>query len=504
MADPVTITIAVKAAIAAATDKRTWKAVGVLIAAILTPFILIIVMITSLLSGTANHNNTAVQLSFHGGVISGQVPEDYRQYIEDMRESFSELDEAIVEIIPMIEDGSLDSTQVKAVFYSLYFGTESLRMNANDYRSFADCFVRYEERDRTCTDENGTEYEETYTVAVPLVSLPQIYANLENTLGRQITYENQANASEIYYRALYGTGAPGEGDGFDMWSDWLPEQIEDLAYDLPVGETGAQAVRLALSRLGDPYSQELRGQGDFTDCSYLVQWVYRQLGEKLPGTAAEQGKYCVNNGLTIPKSNLAPGDLVFWSHKVNGRYLNITHVGIYAGDGKVVDASSSRGKVVYRSLFDANQQVLYARPYAQASAGTSASGLISPLGSGWRSMVTSEFGGRTDPITGEWSGHSGLDLGAAKGTAIRAAKAGTVKTVSYGSSGYGYHVTIDHGGGLVTLYGHCSELLVTQGQMVKAGEIVAKVGSTGRSTGNHLHFEVRVNGVAKNPRKYLP
>ena len=78
-----------------------------------------------------------------------------------------------------------------------------------------------------------------------------------------------------------------------------------------------------------------------------MQWVYKKLGVNLPGTAAAQGKYCVDNGLTIPKSSLAPGDLVFWSHKPNGRFMNITHVGIYAGDGKVVDASSSKGQVVY-------------------------------------------------------------------------------------------------------------------------------------------------------------
>ena len=123
---------------------------------------------------------------------------------------------------------------------------------------------------------------------------------------------------------------------------------------------------------------------------------------------------------------------------------------------------------------------------------------------GLHSMVTSEFGGRTDPITGAWAGHSGIDLGASKGTSIRAAQAGTVKTVVYGSTGYGYYLTIDHGGGLVTLYGHCSQILVREGQTVKAGETVAKVGSTGRSTGNHLHFEVRVNGVKQNPRSYLP
>lgn len=502
MADPATIILAVKATIAAATDKRTWKAIGVIIAAILTPFILIIIMITSLLSGTASHNNTAVQLSFHGGVISGQVPEDYRQYIIDMRSAFSELDTAIGQITPMIEDGSLDSTQVKAIFYSLYFGSDSLR--GIDYQAFADCFVRYEECTRTVKNDDGSESEETYTVAVPLTSLPEVYANLENALGKTITYENQANATEIYYRAMYGTGAPSEIDGSDLWEGWSPEQLADLYYDLPVGETGLKAVQLAKTRLGDPYSQELRGTGNYTDCSYLVQWVYRQLSVKLPGTAAEQGKYSVNNGLTISKSDLAPGDLVFWSYEPNGRYLNITHVGIYAGDGMVVDASSSKGKVVYRNLFDSDKQVLYARPYATSTGKTSSSGLISPLGSGWRSMVTSEFGGRTDPITGAWSGHTGLDLGAAKGTSIWAAMGGTIQTVAYDSTGYGYHLTIDHGGGMVTLYGHCSQILVAEGQKVKAGDMIAKVGSTGRSTGNHLHFEVIINGVKKNPRNYLP
>ncbi|WP_330590641.1 M23 family metallopeptidase [Lacrimispora defluvii] len=164
---------------------------------------------------------------------------------------------------------------------------------------------------------------------------------------------------------------------------------------------------------------------------------------------------------------------------------------------------SSNFSTYIEALIQQKRALGYARPYAEAPE-ASASGLISPLGKSWRSMVTSEFGGRTDPLTGAWAGHSGIDLGASKGTSIRAAQAGTVKTVVYGSTGYGYYLTIDHGGGLVTLYGHCSEILVREGQTVKAGETVAKVGSTGRSTGNHLHFEVRVNGVKQNPRNYLP
>lgn len=502
MADPATITAAAKAAAAVLSDERIRKTIGWTIAAILSPLIFTIVLICSLLSGTANHNNTAVELCFHGGTIPGSMPVNYREYIGDMRNSFTLIDSAISTVNAQMEDGdSLDAYRVKAIFYSLFFGAES--PSRLEHRKYVDCFVAYEERTRTVENEDGTTSEETYTVAVPITSLPAIYNNIRTLFGEAITYEDQANASEIYYRALYGTAAPIESDDSAMWEDWIPDQLDGFFSDLPAGETGVEAVRLGLSRLGDPYSQEKRGQGSYTDCSYLVQWVYKKLGINLPGTAAAQGKYCVDNGLTISKSSLAPGDLVFWSHKPNGRFMNITHVGIYAGDGKVVDASSSKGRVVYRDLFDSDKQVLYARPYAETKK-ASADGFISPLGKGWRAMVTSEFGGRTDPLTGKWVGHSGLDLGAAKGTSIRSAKAGTVKTVVYGSTGYGYYLTIDHGNGMVTLYGHCSQILVREGQTVKGGETIAKVGSTGRSTGNHLHFEVRINGSAKNPRNYLP
>ncbi|MFD3270109.1 C40 family peptidase [Paenibacillus dendritiformis] len=141
-----------------------------------------------------------------------------------------------------------------------------------------------------------------------------------------------------------------------------PEQLDLVQQQLPEGELGSEAVKLALTRLGDPYSQPKAGQGNYTDCSYLVQWVYRQLGINLPRTAAEQARFCVENGLTVGAADLVPGDLVFWSYERNGRFMDITHVGIYAGDGKVVDASSTRGQVVYRGLFDSDKQVLFGRP----------------------------------------------------------------------------------------------------------------------------------------------
>ena len=132
-----------------------------------------------------------------------------------------------------------------------------------------------------------------------------------------------------------------------------------------------------------------------------------------------------------------------------------------------------------------------------------ADGFCSPVGAGWRSIVTSEFGGRRDPITGKQDGHTGMDLAVPTGTPVRAALPGTVRVAQYDSS-YGYYVTVGHENGLLTLYGHNSRLLVRPGQTVQAGDVISLSGSTGRSTGPHLHFEVRVNGQRTNPRYYLP
>ena len=133
-----------------------------------------------------------------------------------------------------------------------------------------------------------------------------------------------------------------------------------------------------------------------------------------------------------------------------------------------------------------------------------ADGFCSPIGENWRNVVTSEFGYRKDPFTGKKKGHGGMDLAVPTGTSIRAALPGTVTVSAYNRGGYGYYVMIDHGGGLATLYGHCSQLLARVGQTVEAGDVIALSGSTGRSTGPHLHFEVRVNGERTNPRSYLP
>ena len=116
--------------------------------------------------------------------------------------------------------------------------------------------------------------------------------------------------------------------------------------------------------------------------------------------------------------------------------------------------------------------------------------------------ITSYFGGRRSPGGIGSTNHKGIDIAAPKGTPVYAADGGTVTYAGW-MSGYGYLVQINHGNGYVTYYGHNSRLTVSVGQKVYKGQQIAKVGSTGNSTGNHCHFEVRYNGVAKNPLNYL-
>jgi len=114
----------------------------------------------------------------------------------------------------------------------------------------------------------------------------------------------------------------------------------------------------------------------------------------------------------------------------------------------------------------------------------------------------SSFGWRIDPFTGKQAFHPGIDFAAPIGTPIMAAAGGVVIAAEY-NSGYGNMLEIDHGNDIVTRYGHTSKLYVKVGDIVRRGQHVADIGSTGRSTGPHLHFEVLVKGVAQNPSKFL-
>ncbi|MCA2979751.1 MAG: M23 family metallopeptidase [Myxococcaceae bacterium] len=130
--------------------------------------------------------------------------------------------------------------------------------------------------------------------------------------------------------------------------------------------------------------------------------------------------------------------------------------------------------------------------------------LLASVPSVWptRGWVTSDFGSRVDPYTSERVMHAGIDIAGPHGKEIIAPSDGTV-VFSGLEGGYGNVIVIDHGYGIKTRYGHLASLRVKAGERVKRGDLIAAMGNTGRSTGPHLHYEVRVNGIAQNPRKFI-
>ena len=195
-----------KAAAIASKDKRGRTALLSLTAAVLLPLILVVFLLLSFLDGTTTHNVSAVDLTFHGGALSAEVPGEYREYIEDMRRSFGTLD-ALIAGVDNLEGGEIDGNRVKSYFYAVYFGEEQPSRRAQ--REFLDCFLRYEERTRVMEDEDGTTREETYVVAIFLTDQNEIQANLSGFLKEPLTDEDCFNAQRIYTIAVYGRVEPG-------------------------------------------------------------------------------------------------------------------------------------------------------------------------------------------------------------------------------------------------------------------------------------------------------
>ena len=139
---------------------------------------------------------------------------------------------------------------------------------------------------------------------------------------------------------------------------------------------------------------------------------------------------------------------------------------------------------------------------SQISGVVSESGFQWPLPASWNTL-SSLFGSRTHPITGKPNNHTGIDIPASRNTEIYAAKSGVVVTSTYNSS-YGNYVVVSHSDGTSTLYAHMNSRNATVGQTVSQGQVIGYVGTTGSSTGNHLHFEVRVNGSRVDPVDYFP
>ncbi|MCY1670768.1 M23 family metallopeptidase [Novosphingobium sp. SL115] len=174
-----------------------------------------------------------------------------------------------------------------------------------------------------------------------------------------------------------------------------------------------------------------------------------------------------------------------------------------AAEAAKAGISADQGDQEFRRLF-ASWQALdngilpSAKPVTQRRASVS----IPSLAPVAMTRLSSSYGMRTHPVLGGRRAHKGIDLSAPTGTPIRASADGVVEKADW-FGGYGLYVQLDHGGAMETRYGHMSRVAVAEGQQVRKGDVIGYVGSTGRSTGPHLHYEVRVAGEAVNPLPYM-
>lgn len=312
MAAPAAILVA-KAAVLAATDKRARTIAASVVTAILLPFILVIVMVLSIMDGASSHNVSAIDLAFHGGTMSSQVPQEYRQYIADIQKSFVSLEDLLADI-DHVEDGALDVDRVKSVFYALYFG--AIQPSIQAQLNFVDCFVEYEER----KDSNGN----AYTAAIPITDLETIYANIQGRLGVTVGSEHKSNAQRIYTVSLYGLAIPG-----------------GVIAGSAMGDGSYQALLAEATKyIGFPYQWGGSNPKTSFDCSGYICWIYTQSGAyQLPRTSA-QGIF--DQCAVIPREEAKPGDLVFFT-KTYASSTPVSHVGLYVGGNQMLHCGDPIG-----------------------------------------------------------------------------------------------------------------------------------------------------------------
>ena len=214
------------------------------------------------------------------------------------------------------------------------------------------CSYTITSRTDTETDEEGNTT--TTTVKEVNVELKSCY-DMVSIYG--FNDKEQEVLAMLGYTGGGGGGDPGEGIS--------PEQYQAIV-DAISDENGRKVVAFALSKVGYPYSQAYRDSGNYYDCSSLAYYAWRSAGVSImyegSNTAASEGKLCYDNNLLVNYDEMQPGDLIFYSYDRNGRFMNITHVAIYVGNGKVVEAANARLGVVYRPVQGRSSIVFIGRP----------------------------------------------------------------------------------------------------------------------------------------------
>lgn len=320
----------------------------------------------------------------------------------------------------------------------------------------------------------------------------------------QLAHNYAENLTTFLYGTSLLTGTAAVSEDVEKYSDAIEKYAEKYGVSefVPVvkcvmmAESGGRGTDV-MQCSECPYNERFsKSPNSITDVEYSIEIGIKYFAE------------CLKQAECNSPSDMSRISLALQGYNYGNGYIGwaIENYGGYSQANAQEFSNIMRAKLGWSGYGNPNYVSAVLKYYLDTSvSGVGSTGWGSPFpGKNWKSSVTSEYGYRIDPVTGaKGTFHAGIDIGYPSGTVISAVKEGTVVAANYYASGYGYHVIIDHGGGYKTLYGHCSALLVNVGDKVTNGQAIAKVGSTGKSTGPHLHLNVYSNGKSVNPRNYI-
>ena len=357
----------------------------------------------------------------------------------------------------------------------------------------------------TSTETSGETTVTVYTYTVQYVGnekFKEIFGLDEKKT--ELAYSYAENLTTFLYGSSLIGGTAAVSADVERYSDKIQKYAEQ--YGIPEFVAVIKCVMMAESggRGTDvmqcsecPYNERFSNKpNSITDVDYSIEIGIKYLAECLKQAECSSPTDMARLSLALQGYNYGNG-YIGWAQKNYGGYSQANAQEF---------STMMKAKLGWSTYGNPNYVSAVLKYYLDTSmSGGGSAGWGSPFpGRDWKSVVTSEFGYRTDPVTGaKGTFHAGIDIGLPTGTVISAVKEGTVTAANYYTTGYGYHVIIDHGGGYKTLYGHCSTLLVNVGDRVTKGQAIAKVGNTGKSTGPHLHLNVYVNGETQNPRNFI-
>ena len=357
----------------------------------------------------------------------------------------------------------------------------------------------------TSTESSGETSVTVYTYTVQYVGnekFKEVFGLDEEKT--QLAYNYAENLTTFLYGSALNGGTAAVSEDVERYSDKIQKYAQQYGIEGFVavikcvmmaesGGRGADVMQCSECPYNTKYSKK---PNSITDVDYSIEIGIKYFADCLKQASCTSPTDMARLSLALQGYNYGNG-YIGWAQKNYGGYSQANAQEF---------SNKMKAKLGWSTYGNPNYVSAVLKYYLDTSVtGGGSDGWGSPFpGKDWKSVVTSEFGYRVDPVTGKKGAfHAGIDIGYPAGTVISAVKEGTVTAANYYTSGYGYHVIIDHGNGYKTLYGHCSTLLVNVGDKVTKGQAVAKVGSTGKSTGPHLHLNVYVNGETQNPRNFI-